>query len=118
MKQWFDAEKDICENDLRDAAKEIADGLYEASLGGGVYKKRVSNNISRGKSSGSRLIVAYKKGRCLFFMYAFNKNEKSNISAQEKLALKARATIYFDMTEKELEKALLAKVFYKLEGEK
>ncbi len=116
-KKWFDSEKLICKNDLKTAAKEIADGIHEASLGGNIYKKRVSNSLSKGKSSGSRLIIAYKKGNNFFFMYAFNKNEKFNISNKEKAALKARAKIYFGMDENEINKAISGKVFYDLDGE-
>lgn len=117
IKKWFDSEKGICENDLKTAAQEIANGIFEANLGGNIYKKRISNNLSKGKSGGSRLIIAYKNGNNLFFMYAFNKNEASNINDKEKIALKARAKIYFGMTKKEIEKAIYAKVFYVLDGE-
>lgn len=51
-------------------------------------------------------------------MYAFNKNEKANLNDKERAALKARAKIYFGMSEKDIKKALSAKVFYRLEGEK
>lgn len=116
-KKWFDREKGLCENDLKSAAIEIAEGNYEANLGGNIYKKRVSNSLSKGKSGGSRLIIAYKNGNYVFFMYAFNKNEKSDISEREKDVLKARAKIYFGMSEKEIKHAVLAKVFYSLDGE-
>lgn len=78
MKKWFDGEKSLTKQDLKIAAKDIMAGVYEANLGGHVYKKRVSNSMSKGKSGGSRLIVAYKKGHTLFFMYAFNKNDTAN----------------------------------------
>ncbi len=116
-KIWFDSEKGLCENDLKTAAKEITEGNYEANLGGNIYKKRISNSLSKGKSGGSRLIVAYKNEHHLFFMYAFNKNEKTDISDKEKAALKARAKIYFGMNDKEIKRALLAKVFYSLDGD-
>ncbi len=118
IKKWFDNENDISNDDLRMAAKEITEGIYEANLGGHLYKKRISNSSSKGKSAGSRLIIAYKKGSDLFFMYAFNKNERSTITDKERMALKARAKIYFGMGEKEIEKAISAKVFYRLEKER
>lgn len=114
-KKWFDSEKDISNDDLKTAAKEITEGIYEANLGGYLYKKRISNSSSKGKSAGSRLIIAYKKGSDLFFMYAFNKNERFSITDKDKMALKARAKIYFGMEKKEIEKAISAKIFYRLE---
>ncbi len=43
---------------LRKAVQEIEEGLYEANLGGSVYKKRISIG-NRGKSSGSRTLDAF-----------------------------------------------------------
>ncbi|MBA2711308.1 MAG: type II toxin-antitoxin system RelE/ParE family toxin [Tatlockia sp.] len=71
IKKWFDKEKDISNDDLRTAAKEITEGTYEANLGGHLYKKRISNSSSKGKSAGSRLIIAYKIGIDLFLQKQF-----------------------------------------------
>src|SRR6056297_263686 len=115
VKKWFDKEPSLETNHLKNAAKELLEGKFDANLGGNLYKKRVATCSSKGKSSGSRVIVAYKKKNNIFFMYAFNKNERANINDKEKAALKARAKIYFNWTDKELEKALSANVFYQLD---
>lgn len=53
---------------LRKAVQEIEEGLYEANLGGSVYKKRISIG-NRGKSSGSRTLVAFKlNNKAFLFM--------------------------------------------------
>lgn len=117
VKKWFDSKRDINETDLIKAAEEITQGVYEANLGGELYKKRIANSKTKGKSGGSRLMVAYKRGKVLFFMYAFDKNESDNISSKEKIVLKERAKIYFALSEVELQKAIEANIFYRLEGE-
>lgn len=39
------------------AALEVIAGIYEASFGGGVYKKRIP--LVAGKSGGARAVVAF-----------------------------------------------------------
>ena len=114
VNQWFLNEKDVSEEDLLQAADQIMEGVYDASLGRGIYKKRISSKSGKGKSGGSRLLVAYKKESDLFFMYAFNKNERDNIGTKEKEILKIRAKIYFEMAETDIAKAVNAKLFYEI----
>ncbi|MBA2708980.1 MAG: type II toxin-antitoxin system RelE/ParE family toxin [Tatlockia sp.] len=111
IKKWFDNENDISNENLRNAAKEITEGIYEANLGGHLYKKRISNSSSKGKSAGSRLIIAYKKGSDIFFMYAFNKNERSTITNKERMALKARAKFILEWVKKKLKTPFPPKYF-------
>ena len=90
---------------LRDAAKQIAAGCYEANYGGGVIKKRIATK-GRGKSgsgSGSvRTIVAFRQGKHCFFVYGFEKNMKSNISPNEEKAIKLVAKALFAYSDEEL----------------
>lgn len=72
---------------LMAAAKEVSMGIYEANYGGGIIKKRIANK-GRGKSSGTRTIVAFKKGRNCCFVFGFEKNVKSNITLNEEKAFK------------------------------
>ena len=76
--------------DLLDATQEMADGLIDADLGGFVVKKRLALH-SQGKSSGARTIVATKFGMRWFFLFGFEKNEKSNIDKDELKALQQLA---------------------------
>jgi hypothetical protein len=82
---------ELSDEDLIKAAAEMNDGLWDANLGGQVYKKRVAL-AGRGKSGGARTLVAFKRDDQAFFMYGFAKNQRSNIRAKEKLALKRMAT--------------------------
>jgi hypothetical protein len=64
------------------AVIEMAQGLIDADLGGGVVKKRVSLP-GRGKRGGARAIVATNKGDRWFFLHGFAKTERENVSAEE-----------------------------------
>ncbi len=78
------------EADLVDAAVELNAGLWDAALGGQVYKKRVAF-AGRGKRGGARTLVAFKRDDIVFFMYGFAKNQRANITQQESKALKRMA---------------------------
>jgi hypothetical protein len=75
---------------LCEAVAEMAQGLVDADLGGGVVKKRVALP-GRGKSGGARTLVATNKGNRWFFVFGFEKNDRTNISDQELEALQALA---------------------------
>ncbi len=65
--QWL-KKSNLKDEDLVRATLEIEVGLYDAELGGNLYKKRVSSG-NRGKSSGSRLILTTKLGKYWFFFF-------------------------------------------------
>jgi hypothetical protein len=93
---------------LAKAVREMSRGLFEANLGGNLFKKRIARQ-GGGKSGGYRTIVASKlKGRW-FFLYGFAKNERDNIEAAEELALKELASVLLNMPAADLDKALKAK---------
>ena len=74
------------------AAQEVAAGQVEAALGGNVFKKRVALP-GGGKSGGSRTLIAIKKSKHAFFLYGFEKNERSNIKTSELATLKSAAKV-------------------------
>jgi hypothetical protein len=78
------------DEDLLEAAKAVADGRWDADLGGGVFKQRVARE-GGGKSSGFRTIVLFKSGRHSFFAHGFAKNKKANVTPRELAALKMLA---------------------------
>ena len=73
FKKWNKSEN-LSNEDLSKAIAEIENGLIDAHLGGGLVKKRIAIGSS-GKSSGTRTLIAYKKGQKAFFLYGFKKNE-------------------------------------------
>jgi hypothetical protein len=71
---------------LCSAVAEMAQGLIDADLGGGVVKKRVGL-AGRGKRGGVRTLVATNKGNRWFFVFGFEKTDRANIGADELEAL-------------------------------
>ena len=57
-------------------------GLVDADLGGNVFKKRVALP-GKGKSGGSRTLIATNKADRWIFMYGFEKNDRDNITQAE-----------------------------------
>src|ERR1017187_1450589 len=72
------------------AVREMAAGLFEADLGGGLLKKRIAR-AGQGKSGGFRTLVATNRGDRWVFVFGFPKNERSNIDKDEREALKKLA---------------------------
>jgi len=103
---WTRKEK-ISDDTLIEATNEIETGKVEANLGGFLFKKRLPKSGS-GKSGGYRVLVAYKEGNRVVFLYAFAKNQRSNISEKEKAALKLVSKSILAATEKQL-KTLIKK---------
>jgi hypothetical protein len=88
---------------LCDAVREMQSGLYEADLGGGLFKKRIARQ-DQGKSSGFRTLVATNKGSRWIFVFGFAKNERSNIDKGEEAALKALADSLLSLTPQAIQK--------------
>lgn len=97
-------EEGLSDAALVGAAHEMQQGLYDANLGGGVYKKRLAHG-GRGKSGGLRVILAFKINDLAIFVYGFSKNERDNITQKHKDALKAFAKVYFSYNEAQIAKA-------------
>jgi hypothetical protein len=92
---------------LRQAVEEMSEGLFEANLGGNLFKKRIARP-GQGKRSGYRTIVATNiKGRW-FFVYGFAKNERDNIEDDEEAALKKLAVSLLTMPAPALARAIKA----------
>lgn len=91
----------ISDNDLITACLEMSKGLFDADLGGNLYKKRIASG-NKGKSGGYRTIVGAVIGDRYFFLYAFAKSDRANINAKEKLALKELAKEILAFEEKEI----------------
>ena len=97
------AEHNISDATMRTAIREMHQGVFEASLGGCVYKKRIAIG-NKGKSAGSRTIIAFKQHERAFFIYGFTKNARANISKNELAALKKLAKIYLNLPAQDLQR--------------
>ena len=103
-------EAKISDQLLRKAVVEIEKRQYDASLGGYLYKKRIALG-NRGKSSGARTIVAFKKENTAIFVYGFSKKQRANITSKELIALKKLAKAYFACTQEQIKKFLETEKF-------
>jgi hypothetical protein len=93
---------DLEDDDLCNAVREIAEGLYEANLGGGLFKKRIARS-GQGKSSGFRTMIASNRKDRWVFLYGFAKNERSSVSGKEQEALRKVAGDLLTATPKTIE---------------
>lgn len=59
---------DLSDPVLCDAIDEMAHGLIDADLGGGLYKKRIALS-NRGKSGGIRTLIASNRDDRWFFLF-------------------------------------------------
>jgi len=108
LARW--ARKENISNEaFREAGKEVTEGKYEADIGKNLFKKRLPR-AGGGKSGGYRTIVAFKKANSdrVFFMYGFAKNNKQNITTDEKDVLSTIGKYYIEASDKEIEKLLEA----------
>ena len=80
------------------AIREVMKGQAD-NLGGGVFKKRLNDNMHRS-------IVLAKGGRHWVFAYLFAKKDRTNIDADELAAFKKLAQAYGRMTDAELASTL------------
>lgn len=104
FQRWM-RKTDLTDNVLCGAVLEMARGLIDANLGGGVLKKRVPLP-GRGKSGSARTLVATNKGSRWVFVFGFEKNERENISAEELDGLQAIAKEWLGRTSPQLDVAV------------
>lgn len=93
----------LSDDDLIHACREMSDGLFEADLGGNIYKKRIASG-NKGKSGGYRTIIGAAIGDKYFFLYAFAKSSRANINSKEKLALRELAKEFLEFKQDVLNK--------------
>ena len=81
-------------------------GLIDVDLGGSVFKKRIASP-GRGKSSGIRTLIATKLSERWFYIFGFEKNERSNISSGELEALQELAVGLLSLSNCQLNEAII-----------
>lgn len=82
------------------------DHQQKYALGGNLFKLRIATKEGRGKSAGSRSILAFKKESRVIWLHLFSKNEKSNVTAGELKKLKTLSTILLDLPDSEIVKLM------------
>lgn len=90
---------------LRRAVEEMTNGLIDADLGGGVFKKRIALP-GRGKSGSTRTLLATNRDDRWIFIVGFEKNERANISDKERDALRMLAKDLLGLSAEQLQKSV------------
>lgn len=99
---------------MLEAVVNLGKDLSVADLGGNIYKIRVKRG-NRGKSSGFRTIVVYKKEDRVIFLYGFAKNEKSNIDKSELQYFKKLGSDLLSLNAKQLTDSIEQRILFNLE---
>jgi hypothetical protein len=84
----------ISDADLCAAIRQVIQGQAD-DLGGGVFKKRLNDNMHRS-------IILAKGGQYWFYEYLFAKKDRENIDDAELQAFRILAKSYATLTEKQL----------------
>jgi hypothetical protein len=95
----------IAGRSLMDAVARAEAGLIDANLGGGVIKQRLARK-GQGRSGGYRALIAFRVSARAVFLYAFAKNERANIDADELVTLKQIAETWLAATETKIDRAI------------
>ena len=106
----------VTDLDILGATEEMVQGLIDANLGGYLVKKRVALR-GRGKSAGARTIVATKFEQRWIFLFGFEKNERSNIDANELKVLQELAASLLDLDQQAIASAVRAGQLFQLQGD-
>lgn len=106
---WFS--KDAKKAKIKDLAlcvaiEQVLLGQVD-DLGGGVFKKRLNNNLHRS-------IILAKSGKYWIFEYLFAKQDRSNIENDELLAFRLLANSYAELTELQVKQLLVNKDFVEI----
>lgn len=80
-------------------------GLIDADLGGLLFKKRVARP-GGGKSGGYRTLLSARAVSRYIFLHGFPKNDKANITLDEKRALQFAGSVFLDLLAENVVRAL------------
>lgn len=87
------------------AASEMEAGLIDADLGGLLFNKRVARS-GGGKRDGYRTLLSARIGARYVFLHGFSKNDKANITQDERKALQFAGKVFLELPAEELTKAM------------
>ena len=94
---------DLSDLSLCNAVKEMKVGLFDADLGGGLFKKRVAKS-GGGKRGGFRTLLATNRNDKWFFVFGFEKNARDNIDMVEEKALRKYTNELLSYTKTSIDK--------------
>ena len=82
------------------------EGQQKLSLGAGLYKLRLATKEGKGKSGGSRSILAFKKENRVIWLHLFSKNDKGNVTTNELKKLKSLSDILLSLPDDDITKLI------------
>jgi hypothetical protein len=103
--KWFSRfarKQKISDETLKDAARDLENGVWDADFGGHLYKKRIARK-GEGKSGAYRLIIVFKSDERTFFIYGFTKSARDDIEDDEKAAFKRLAKVLLNESDNQIE---------------
>ena len=83
----------------------MSNGLIDADLGGGLYKKRIALP-GHGKRGGARTLLATNKRNRWFFLFGFQKNEREDITNEEREVLQELSSQFLSYSDNKLNYAV------------
>jgi len=98
-------DRDLVET-INEFIKLTREEQLKFSLGAGLFKLRIATKSGRGKSGGSRSLLAFQKNNGIFWLHLFSKNDKENITSQELKKLKQLSNIMIHLNDAEIEKLI------------
>lgn len=99
--KWAQTEK-LSDKQLITAIMEINNGLIDATLGGGLIKKRIRKR-GFGKRGGFRTLLAFRRNSRSVFLFGFSKSERENITDKQHNQLTRLAKMYLELSQTETE---------------
>jgi hypothetical protein len=88
----------ITDDELYKAIQQVLNGQAD-DLGGGVYKKRLNNNLERS-------IIVGKGQKYWVYVFLYAKKDRDNIQSDELTAFRELADLYEKKTNKEIQREL------------
>lgn len=88
----------LVDESLCRAIEEMTHGLIDADLGGHILKKRVPLT-GRGRRSGARTLIATNLASRWFFVFGFEKKERSNMTTGELRVLQEIAREFLNFSD-------------------
>ena len=98
----FARKEGISKQDLLRVVQDTEGDKIHADYGGGLIKQKIARQ-NRGKSSGFRTLLLFKKGHRCFFAYGFAKSEADNIDDVMERDLKDLAKVLLNLPEEEID---------------
>ena len=83
----------LCDRQLIRVVEEIEQGLIDAHLGYGLYKKRIAKT-GMGKRGGFRALLAFRQRQRVIFLFGFAKNEQETINNTQLILFRRLAKYY------------------------